>query len=181
MKEAIVKKTMLLLGIAVALLAVGTLRAQSPRIAWVNSSIIFQNLPAAAEAQKRIEAYTKPLQDSVTAMQTDLQTRYDEYQKKEGLMTDAAKKTEQQKLVELQQQIAQFRAEKFGSDGEVAKVSEQIINPIRDRIKQAIEAVAKIEHYNYVFDKTDQIQILLYGDPHDDITFKVIDRLKRGK
>jgi hypothetical protein len=31
-----------------------------------------------------------------------------------------------------------------------------------------------------VFDKTEQIQILLYGDPKDDITFKVIDRLRRG-
>jgi len=32
-----------------------------------------------------------------------------------------------------------------------------------------------------VFDKTETIQILLYGDPTHDITFKVIDRLKRGK
>jgi hypothetical protein len=32
-----------------------------------------------------------------------------------------------------------------------------------------------------VFDKTEQIQVLLYGDPNQDITFKVIDKLKRGK
>jgi len=32
-----------------------------------------------------------------------------------------------------------------------------------------------------VFDQTEQVQILLYGDPNHDLTFKVIDRLKRGK
>ncbi len=95
-------------------------------------------------------------------------------------MTDAAKKAEQQKLVELQQQLAQFRQDKFGNDGEIAKRSELIIQPIRDKIKQAIDAIAKAEKYNYVFDKNDQIQILLFGDPKDDLTFKVIDRLNRG-
>jgi outer membrane protein len=165
-----------------ALISLGAgLRAQSQRIGWVNSSVIFQNLPAAQEAQKKIQAMTQPLQDSLQAMQSDLQSRYDEYQKKEGLMTDAAKKAEQQKLVELQQQIAQFRAEKFGNDGEVAKRSEEIINPIRDRIKQAIVAVAKERKYNYVFDKNDQIQILLVGDPKDELTFTVLEKLTHGK
>ena len=56
-----------------------------------------------------------------------------------------------------------------------------IINPIREKIKAAIGVVAKEERYNFVFDKTEQIQILLFGDPKDDLTFKVIDKLKRGK
>jgi outer membrane protein len=176
-----VKKTVLFLAVAALFNTGMSIRAQSQRIAFVNSSTIFQNLPAAKDAQRRIDALTKPLQDSLAAMQQDLETRYNEYQKKEGLMTDAAKKVEQQKLVDLQQQIGQFRTDKFGADGEVAKKSEEIIGPIRETIKKAIEAVAKQERYNFVFDKTDQIQILLYGDPKDDITFKVIDRLNRGK
>ncbi len=175
------KNTTLFLIAAAILCWCGTAQAQAPKIAWLNSSVIFQNLPAAQEAQKKIQALTQPLQDSLQAMQTDLQSRYDEYQKKEGLMTDAAKKAEQQKLVELQQQMAQFRQDKFGTDGWVAKRSEEIISPIRDKIKQAIGAIAKAEKYNYVFDKNDQIQVLLIGDPKDDLTFKVLDRLTHGK
>jgi Skp family chaperone for outer membrane proteins len=41
--------------------------------------------------------------------------------------------------------------------------------------------VAKDEKYSFVFDKTEQVQILVYGDPAHDLTFKVIDKLKRGK
>lgn len=111
-------------------------------------------------------------------MQTELQARYEEYQKKETLLTDASKKTEQQKLVDMQNKMQQYRLEKFGTDGELAKRTELILNPIREKIKTAISAVAKEQKYGFVFDKTEQIQILLYGDAAFDLTYKVIDRLR---
>jgi outer membrane protein len=172
---------MLCILVSVMLLGAGALHAQGIKIAYVNSGKILQELPAAQDAQKRIEAISKPFQDSLDAMQKDLQGRYEEYQKKEALMTDAAKKTEQQKLVEMDRRINEYRVEKFGNDGELAKQSERIFNPIREKIKGAIATVAKEEKYSFVFDKTEQIQILLYGDPNHDITYKVLDKLKRGK
>lgn len=151
------------------------------RIAYVNSTKIFQELPAAQEAQRKIDGISKRLQDSLDTMQKDLQAQYEEYQKKEALYNDATKKSEQQRLIEYERRVQQFRTDKFGQEGDLAKQTELIINPIRDRIKAAIAAVAKEERYNFVFDKTDQIQILLYGDAKDDVTYKVIDKLKRGK
>ena len=165
--------------VAGLLFCAGTAPSQQ-RIAFVNSSKIFQELPAAQDAQKRIDGIGKPMQDSLETMKRDLQDKYAEYQKKEALYNDATKKTEQQKLLEQERAVQEFQVTRFGQDGILARHSEQIINPIRDRIKAAIGAVAKEMKYNFVFDKTEQIQILLYGDPKDDITFKVIDRLRRG-
>jgi len=150
------------------------------RIAFVNSSKIFQELPAAQEAQRRIDGIGKPMQDSLETMKKDLQEKYAEYQKKESLYNDATKKSEQQKLLEQERAVQEYQVTRFGQEGLLARQSESIINPIRDRIKTAIGAVAKELKYNFVFDKTEQIQILLYGDPKADITFKVIDRLRRG-
>jgi outer membrane protein len=174
-----VKKFVLAL-LAVALGATGVF-AQTQKIGYVNSAKIFQELPAAQEAQRRIDALGKPIQDSLEAMQKELQTRYDEYQKKEALMTETAKKAEQQKLVEYQRKAEEYRVGKLGNDGELARETEKLLAPLRDRIKTAIATVAKEEKYSFVFDKTETVQILLYGDPTHDITFKVIDRLKRGK
>jgi outer membrane protein len=166
--------------LAVAVCLTGAF-AQNQKIGYVNSAKIFQELPAAQDAQRKIDALGKPIQDSLEGMQKDLQARYDEYQKKEALMTDGAKKTEQQKLVELQRKAEEYRTAKLGNDGELAHETEKLLTPLRERIKNAIAAVAKEEKYSFVFDKTETIQILLYGDPTHDITFKVIDRLKRGK
>jgi outer membrane protein len=177
--EVDVKKYVFAL-LAIAMCITGA-RAQSQKIGYVNSAKIFQELPAAQEAQRKIDALGKPIQDSLEAMQRELQTRYDEYQKKEALMTETAKKAEQQKLVEFQRKAEEYRVAKLGNEGELARETEKLLTPLRDRIKNAIAAVAKEEKYSFVFDKTETIQILLYGDPAHDVTFKVIDRLKRGR
>jgi outer membrane protein len=155
--------------------------AQTQKIGYVNSAKIFQELPAAQEAQRKIDALGKPIQDSLEAMQRELQTRYEEYQKKEALMTETAKKAEQQKLVEFQRKAEEYRVAKLGNEGELARETEKLLTPLRERIKNAIATVAKEEKYSFIFDKTETVQILLYGDPTHDVTFKVIDRLKRGK
>jgi len=176
------KTRMFLLCLVLAVLvAVPQAFTQSQKIGYVNSAKIFQELPAAQDAQRRIDALSKPVQDSLEAMQRDLQARYEDYQKREALLNDAAKKSEQQKLIELERRMNEFRVQKLGNDGELARETEKLLNPLRERIKNSIAAVAREEKYSFVFDKTETIQILLYGDPTHDITFKVIDRLKRGK
>lgn len=165
----------------VAVSAFGQGQPAAPKIGFVNSTKIFQELPEAQDVQRRIDAIGKPLQDSLEAMQQHLQTQYEEYQKKEALMTDAAKRTAQQELVELERVYNQFRLEKFGSDGELAKQSDRLITPIKNKIIKAIETVAKQENYTFVFDRTEQVMVLLYGDVRHDLTNRVIDNLKRGK
>jgi outer membrane protein len=168
--------------VLIILLIVSTLAvAQTQRIGYVNSAKIFQELPAAQDAQRRIDAVAKPYQDSLEAMQRELQARYEDYQKKEALMNEQTKRAEQQRLIEMERQFNAFRVEKFGAEGAIAKETEKLLAPIREKIKNAIAAVAKDEKYSFVFDKTEQVQILLYGDAAHDLTFKVIDKLKRGK
>jgi len=167
--------------IALVLLIASAGFAQAQKIGFVNSNKIFQELPAAQEVQKRIDAFTKPLQDSLELMQRELQTSYEDYQRKEALMNEATKRAEQQRLLEMERRFNEFRLRNFGSDGVVARETERMLEPLRNDIRQAITSVAKEEKYSFVFDKTDQIQILLYGDPAHELTFKVIDRLKRGR
>ena len=176
------KQTQLFVLLAAILLLSCPLQGQTrQKTGFVNSNKIFQELPAAQEVQRRIDAYTKPLQDSLEAMQLDLQQLYEDYQRKEALMNEATKRAEQQRLLELERRFNEFRVQKFGGEGDVAKETERLLEPIRQDIRMAITKVAKDENYSFVFDKTEQIQILLYGDPAHDLTFKVIDNLKRGR
>jgi outer membrane protein len=176
-----VTKTALALLAAALLLFPMATSAQTQKIGYVNSAKIFQELPDAQAAQRKIDGLSKPIQDTLEAMQRNLQSSYEEYQKKESLYNEGTKKSEQQKLIEMERRMQEFRLEKLGQDGELAKQTEKLLTPIREKIRGAITTVAKEEKYSFVFDRTEQVQILLYGDPAHDITFKVIDRLKRGK
>ncbi|MEE9186774.1 MAG: OmpH family outer membrane protein, partial [Bacteroidota bacterium] len=52
--------------------------------------------------------------------------------------------------------------------------------PVKDKIIDAIKEIAKEEGFHFVLDKNDQFLIVLYGDERFDLTFRVLDRLKRG-
>jgi outer membrane protein len=158
----------------------GILVAQTQKIGYVNSAKIFQELPEAQAAQRRIDGLTKPIQDSLDAMIRDYQGRIEEYQKKESMMTDAAKRQEQQRIGELERKITEYRQEKAGPEGQLARETQKLLEPIREKIKAAIAAVAREQKYQFIFDRTESVQILLYGDPQHDLTYTVIDRLKRG-
>jgi outer membrane protein len=167
-----------LLPLVLLFLAVPAGAQTSQKTGFVNSAKIFQELPEAKDAEKRLDAFTRPVQDSLQAMQKAIEDKIAEYQKKESLMNDQAKRSAQTEIQEMTQRARDFAAKK---DKELAERREQILNPLKDKVLKAIERVAKDEKYTFVFDQTEQVQILLYGDPNHDLTFKVIDRLKRGK
>jgi outer membrane protein len=157
------------------------LSAQTQKIGYVNSAKIFQELPEAKDAQRRIDAMQKSIQDSLELMQKRFQVKYEDYQKKESLMNEAAKRSAQEELVSMQRDFELYRQQKLGNNSELAQESERLLEPLKEKVLKAIERVARDEKYSFIFDRTDQVTVLLYGDSNHDLTFKVIDRLKRGK
>ena len=165
----------------VAFVFVGNSVFGQQKIGFVNSTKIFQELPEAREAQKKLEAIAKPIQDEIEKREKTLQEKLDDYKKKAPLMNDAAKKAAEQELVDMEQKYRDYRAEKLGADGDLAKEQDKILGPIKEKILKGIERVAKEEKFSFVFDQTENVRVLLYGDASADLTFKVIDRMKRGK
>ncbi|MDE3057374.1 MAG: OmpH family outer membrane protein [Bacteroidota bacterium] len=149
------------------------------RIGYVNSDTILKNLPEAQEAQDKLAAIGKQWQDELDKMSKSLQAQYEDYQKKQAMYTDATRQSEQQKLLDEQQKVQKYNEDKFGAKGEFAMQRDKLMTPIRDKILKAIEKVAKEEKLSFVFDKAGDA-VVLYADASYDITYKVLDRMKRG-
>jgi outer membrane protein len=158
-----------------------TTDSQTQKIAYVNSAKILDEFPEAQEAQKKLELLGKQWQDEFDKINKSYQDKLQEYQKKSSLMTEEAKKTAQQELLELEQKAYDFRQQKLGQDGELEKQRDKLLTPIKEKILKAIEQVAKEQKFTFVFDKNEQIQFLLFGESTFDVTFDVLSKLKRGK
>ncbi len=159
-----------------------TLFAQTEqRIGYVDSQIILAQLPEAIKAQSDLDAITNLWSNQLDSMTLSYQQLLTDYQKQTGTMTDEQKLAKQQELIAMEQNILGFRNQKFGQpNGEIYVKQEQIFEPVKKRIYTGIETVAKAEGMQFIFDKSGDI-ILLYADAAYDITFKVLDHLKRGK
>src|SRR3972149_1574837 len=163
-----------------AALAASIASAQSQRLSYVDSEKIINDLPEAQVAQKELEGVFKQWQDELQKMSDDLQKGVEEYQKKEAVLAASVKESRQKELADLQPRAREYQAQKFGQNGEAQQLRDKKLAPIREKILKSIEAVAKEEGFSFVFEKANDI-LLLYADAKFDLTYKVLDRLKRGE
>ncbi len=166
----------------ILLISTAAIIAQNPqKIGYVDSQIILTQLPEAIKAQSDLDAMTSVWSNQVDSMKLALQQQYADVQKQLATMTDDQKQVKQKELIEKEQQIYAFQNQKFGQpNGEIYQKQETIFEPVKKKIYTAIEQVAKEEGMQFIFDKSGDI-LLLYADTSFDITFKVLDSLKRGK
>lgn len=180
--EVTVKRTIILFSLLILFLAAGArpALAQGIKIGFVNSSKILSEFPEAQEANKKLDAMGRQWQGELERMSKELQGKYDEFQKKEALLNETEKRAQREDLVALEQRGIQYRTQKFGNDGELAVLTDSLLTPIKQKVIRVIEKIAKEEKITFIFDRNDQILVLLYGEPKYDYTNLVIDRLKRG-
>jgi outer membrane protein len=150
------------------------------KIGYVDSEVILTQFSESIKAQGDLDALTNKWSSQLDSMTLAYQQAIGDYQKQAETMNDAKKTEAQQRIVKMEQDIMDFRKTKFTQGtGEIFKKQEELFAPIKTKIYAAIENVSKEENMQFVFDKSGDI-ILLYADSSFDITYKVLDRLKRG-
>jgi outer membrane protein len=178
-KAPISTTTRVLAALFLSTIAAVSLGNAQQKIGYVNSEKILAELPAAKEAKDSLASIVKIWQGELDRMSKDLQDKYEDYQKKQGLYNDQTKQVEQKKLIEEEQKMNDYKAQKFGQQGELAMQQDRLMQPIKERIFAAIKKIAVENKLAFVFDKAGDV-VLLYGETNADYTYKVIDRLKRG-
>jgi len=165
----------------ILMLALVTLSALSQvKLAYVDSQVILGGLPEAQIAQREIEEKIKAAQQEFDKMGKEFQTRLENYQKKQTLMQPSAKEQEEKQLADMQRGAKDYYNQKLDPrEGEITLTREKLFAPIRQMVLKAIEKVAREDGFNLVFDKIGDA-MLLYADAKLDITYRVLDRLKRG-
>ncbi|MDA0987093.1 MAG: OmpH family outer membrane protein [Bacteroidetes bacterium] len=149
------------------------------KFGYVNSDTILKELPEAQEASKKLESNVKEWQDDVEKRAKQLQAKYEDYQKQQLTMKEDIKQQRQKALIDEEQKINEFRQQKFGQQGELAMQRERLMAPIKEKIFKAIDKVAKNQKVDIVFDKAGDV-LILYADSKLDLTYKILDYLKRG-
>lgn len=139
----------------------------------VDVNVILEQLPEAKDADAKLKEMQKSLQDTIMKMQEALQKKVDSYLKQKSLMPADQQQKQEQALQEEQQKMQQFYNEKLT---EIQNKREEFLDPIRNKVKSAIQSVAKEENLSIVFDKGN----ILFSEDKYDITFKVLDKIKRG-
>ncbi|MFA5805890.1 MAG: OmpH family outer membrane protein [Melioribacteraceae bacterium] len=151
------------------------------KLGWVDSQVILAQLPEAIKANADLEGMASKWRKDLDSMQTDYQKFIADNQKQAETMKKEELQKVQQKLAEKEQKFTQYNQAKFGQpNGEIYKKRDQLLTPVMEKIYKAIDEISKDLGMQFVFNKALE-GVLVKADPEFDITYKVLDYLKRGK
>ncbi len=154
----------------------GTVSAQI-QIGYVDSDAIMKELPDAQDAQTRLDALIQEWNEELKKIEKDWKTKYDDYENQKLIMSQQRRAEVEKELVQLENNISDYRQKKFGVDGDLFKKQEELMTPVQNKVFNAINDVAKEMDLDFVFDRSGDI-LFLYAKEEYDITPLVLEKLK---
>jgi len=159
----------------IALLLIGglSINAQSQKIGFVDSQILYQNYAPAIKAQQDLQVLQQNWTRTRDSLTQVFQVNVQSYQNQRSLMTPQKQQETEQQLMMQQNSILQ-------QEQLILQKGQSIMKPIRDSVNEAISQVAKSQKMSFIFDKGVEgvVNILHYADSKYDMTYKVLDQLK---
>lgn len=147
------------------------------KIGYIDSDAIMDNLPDVQDSRQKLDALIQEWQTELNKMENEWKTKYDDYEKRKLIMTDQTRSETEAALVQMENQIAQYREKKFGTNGELFQKQDELMKPVQNKIFTVLKEIAEQENYDYVFDRSGDIMIL-YAKEQYDLTSEVLNRLK---
>lgn len=152
-------------------LFIGFGAAAQSKVAHVNSQKLLDTLPSRKAAISQLDQIQKSGVSELEEMQKAFESAYKIWIDGQASMPPMIKENEQNKLMRMQQNLETRQAE---LEQELKVYSEQLNQPILDRVQKAIEIVAERKKLNYVLD---QSSMTMYYKGGMDITGEVITEL----
>ena len=170
------KKSILLLAV-MFLMGITTINAQqNQRIAYVDSDYILENIPEYGDAQEEINQLSKKWEKEITALFQEAQELDREYQAESVLLSEDQKRKKKEAIAAKRQEAENLRMQYYGPEGELFTKRTELIQPIQEKVYNAINQVALTKNYAFVFDKAAGTS-MLYCNEKNDISDEILDEI----
>ena len=150
--------------------------ANAQTYAFIDSDYILKNVPEYVEAKERLdkmaERWTKEIEERYEA----IKTKKASFDREEVLLPKEEKEKRKTEIEKLEKDVIDLQTQHFGSDGDYFQKRQELVKPIQDRVFTAMKKVAKREGYSFVFDKSNQSN-LVYAEKEFDMSDSVLEEM----
>jgi outer membrane protein len=119
------------------------------KLGYIDSNEILSLMPETDSLQQELKAYADYLDQQMSTMGMEYQTKLQQYQENVATMSDLIRQTKEKEITDLQQRIQAFQQ---SADQDLQVKQQELFNPLIEKVKQAIDDVSRENNYNYVFD-----------------------------
>ena len=119
------------------------------KLGYIDSNELLELMPGKDSIQQVLKDYGKTLETQLQTMYAEYQTKVQDYQTNSRTMSDIIRQTKEKELADLETRIQTFQQQ---ADTDLQDKQSTLLQPLLDKAKNAINAVAKENGYTYIFD-----------------------------
>lgn len=153
-----------------------TLPVRAQRIAFVNTRYILDQMPEYKSAQKELDRSSKEWQEEIDERYLQIKRMRDAYNAEAILLTEEMKRSRLDEIDRREREARDLQKKRFGPEGDLFKKRTELIQPIQDRVYNAVKEVAG-QSYVAVFDLGGQASNLLFASEKYDKSDSVLRKL----
>src|SRR6056297_469369 len=144
------------------------------KIGHINSNVLVQQMPEFEQAQKELQKHANDLESALGEMQTELQTKYQNYSSRADSLTPLLRQAKEEESTELQRRMENFRT---SAQEDLRKKEMELQQPIITKVQKAIDDVAQENGFTYILDAVEGGPVLYTAPSSIDITPMVKKKL----
>lgn len=146
------------------------------KYAFVDTDYILQNIPEYTDAQALLDDLSAQWQKEIEGKFQEIDKLYKDYQAESVLLPEDLKKQRENEIIQKEKDAKDLQKKRFGQDGDLYKKRIELVQPIQEKLYNAIQDMAVTRNYAFIFDKAAGAT-LLFADAKFDISDDVLDEI----
>jgi len=139
----------------------------SQKYGYVDTDYILTNIPEYLDAVDILDEFSIKWQKEVEEKFAEIDQLYKAYQAEAVLLPEDMKKERENEIILKEKEAKDLQKQRFGQNGDLYQKRLDLIQPIQEKIYNAIETIAEANNYAFVFDRAGSLTILYVKDKYD--------------
>jgi len=144
-------------------IGIGQAANAQAKVAHINVEELMTTMPEMKAANTQLEKIAKTYDTDYRTMVEEYQSKIKKYDEESAKVTAAVNETRTKEVQDMAQRIQQFQQT---ATKELQQKREDVLKPIMEKARTAIQKVAKAKGYQYVLDSTDGSGVILAEGPN---------------
>jgi outer membrane protein len=138
--------------------------SHAQKYAIIDTKYILDKMPEYKTAQTQLDNIAKNWQKEIDDMQQDLDKMYKNYDAEQVMLSDDLKKKREDQLFVKEKAVRDLQRQRFGFEGDLFKKRQELIQPIQNKVYNAVQKLAVQRGYDFILDKSEGITVI-FADP----------------
>lgn len=149
------------------------------RIGYIDMEYILLNVPDYTEAKNQLEQKAQKWKLEITAKTSDIDKLKESLKNERVLLTRELIEEREEEINFQENELTTYQQKRFGPNGDLMVQKAVLVKPIQDQVFTAVQDIAEIRRFDFVFDKSSDLTMIFAAKQYD-ISDMVVRRLTRS-